>query len=156
MAVAECVAPISRLWRDLSKGRAFPGCDMASGPGGRSYARPGTSYYDLCPTGSTALGSGHYAAQGTAAGVRAYYAGIGSGDNLRPGSSSRDDYQPLPAKVCVSHYLGQRQLTLSHGEGSETTIPISMFERVVVMDAQGSPRVVDVFIDDQLYRRVRW
>lgn len=29
-AVAECEAPIEKLWRELAKGNGFPGCDMGS------------------------------------------------------------------------------------------------------------------------------
>jgi hypothetical protein len=27
---------------------------------------------------------------------------------------------------------------------------------VVILDPQGSPRIIDVFVDNALYRRVRW
>jgi hypothetical protein len=158
MAVSECVPPISQLYRDLARGRAFPTCDMAEGPSGRSYARQDVSYYDPCPEGTTALTQGAYAIQGTSApqggyyqGANRVYSGIGSGDELR---MSGDD-TGLPGKVCVGTKVGDTTTVMGDGD-SQSVIGAGVYDRVVMIDAQGSPRVIDVFIDDQLYRRVRW
>ena len=39
----------------------MPTCAMATGPGGRSYARMGMADYDRCPEGSQALVAGQFA-----------------------------------------------------------------------------------------------
>jgi hypothetical protein len=45
-AVSECMAPIKKLWRDLSKGRAFPSCDEADGAEGKkSFVRQVRTHY---------------------------------------------------------------------------------------------------------------
>src|SRR5690606_14069569 len=63
-AVSECVPPIDRLFRDLRKGRSFPSCDMATGPGGRSYARQVYDPYDPCPAPLKPAPRGSVVAQG--------------------------------------------------------------------------------------------
>lgn|GEM_PF-738566 len=50
-AVSECRPPIERLWDDLHHGRPFPSCEEGS----PAVAKLGLSYYDPCPTGTTAL-----------------------------------------------------------------------------------------------------
>ena len=72
MAVSMCMPPITKLYDDLAHGRAFPSCDMAAGPTGRSYAVQNTSYYDPCPTGTTALDAGLYAVQSGGTSASAY------------------------------------------------------------------------------------
>lgn len=156
-AVSECVPPITQLWKDLAKFKPFPTCDMS----GSSYAQQGTSYYDPCPANTTALSQGVYAIQGSQvpqndwwwAQQQTLYTGIGSGDGLQPGNG--DDYQPLPAKVCVGNKVGQ--VSYSKGSGDDYQwITADVYDKVVILDPQGSPRIIDVFIDNALYRRVRW
>jgi hypothetical protein len=159
MAVKECVRPISRLWKHLAKGRAFPTCTMAKGPHGSSYAQPGHSYYDPCPEGTSALDNGAYAIQGTTlphfygSHTGTLYTGIGNGDGLTLGHG--DDYSPLPGKVCVAKKLGTTMISVG-GADSGSTYSVGMYDKVVVMDPAGSPRIIDVYIDDKLFRRVRW
>lgn len=157
-AVSECVPPINQLWDDLKHRRPFPTCDMASGPNGQSYARQGMSYYDACPTGTTELSPGAYAVQSVpGANNNGYklYTGIGSGDGLSPGSG--DNYTPLPGKVCVGKLFNRTYVqTGKGGEDGYTTVQANMYDRVIMMSPQDSPRIIDIFIDNQLYRRVRW
>jgi hypothetical protein len=158
-AVAECVPPINQLFHDLRKGRAFPTCNMAEGPGGRSYAKQGFSYYDPCPDGTTALSNGTYAIQGASAPTSRYgynrsvYPGIGTGDGLTSGSG--DGYSSLRQKVCVGQLVGQTTVTVDTGEGSQY-VEAGVYDSLRLLDAQGSPRIIDIFIDDKMYRRVRW
>ena len=161
-AESECVPPIHQLWDDLAHFRPFPSCDMATGPNGQSYAKQGMSYYDPCPTGTTALSQDSFAIQGSPppnndgwANQQTLHAGIGSGDGMSPGTG--DNYTPLPGKVCVGSLLGNTTVqTRNGGDNGETTVQANTYDRVVMMSPQGSPRIIDVFIDNQLYRRVRW
>lgn len=161
-AVKECEPPIDRLWYDLARSNDFPSCDMAQGPNGRSYAQLGTSYYDACPSGTTALSNGASAIQGLPAAApnqliyqQSVYVGIGSGDSLAPDNS--EFARPMPAKTCVGSLLGNILVEVgSGGETGYTTVNTNVYDRVVLMDPIGNPRLIDVFVDNQLYRRVRW
>lgn len=161
-AVSECILPINQLWDDLAHFRPFPSCDMAAGANGKSYAKQGMSYYDFCPSDTKELSKGSYAIQGEPPpnksgweNKQTLYTGIGSGDGMTP--SHREDYIPLPEKVCVGKLLGNTYVKIGKGGDDDyTTVRASMYDRVVTMNPQNSPRIIDVFIDEQLYRRVRW
>jgi hypothetical protein len=161
MAVNECVPPISKLWKHLAKGHAFPSCALAQGQNGASYAKQGYSYYDSCPKDTSALAQGAYAIHGSSIPQFNYfqqyagqlYTGIGSGDGMQPGYG--DNYSQLSGKVCVGNKVGATMITQGSGD-SAATYHVEVFDKVVIMDPQGSPRIIDVFIDDKLYRRVRW
>ena len=148
-AVSECVPPINQLFRDLARGRAFPTCDLASAPnnpgGGRSWAQQGISYYDPCPEGTSELPRGQFAVQGYDANT--YYTGIGDGSDVIPSSDSA-----MPGKVCVGNRVGWTSV----GSRFDDYITAGVYDRVVMMDAQGSPNIIDVYVNSQLYRRVRW
>ena len=158
-AVSECRPPIDQLFNDLARGRPFPTCELAQAPsGGRSWAQQGTSYYDPCPAGTTALSSGLNAVQGGPVPPwdgdgSIYYVGIGEGDGLSPGFG--ESYSPMPAKVCVGNLVGATSASSGSGEGLETR-SAGVYDRVGSLDAQGSPNIIDVFVDSSLYRRVRW
>ena len=51
-AVAECVPPIKKLWKQLAKGKGFPYCDMSGGGStpGNSVSNQWASGYN-CPSG---------------------------------------------------------------------------------------------------------
>lgn len=163
MAVQECVPPIRQLYRDLSRGRPFPSCEMAEGPGGKSYARQTASYYDTCPEGTAELGQGAFALQhsrtrsGSGTSTPTYtgviYSGIGSGEGITP--SSTESGSALPAKICVGKKLGSTPTTIGNDDG-QITVEAGVYDSVVTLDAHSSPRAIDVFVDDRLYRRVRW
>lgn len=152
-AVSQCVPPIDQLHRDLARGRPFPTCDMASAPdgtGGRAWAQQGVSYYDPCPPGTTALPSGSLAVEGAGG---ALYTGIGEGDGLMP--SYGESASPMPSKVCVGKHVGDALVVTGSGESYAEGVAAS-YDRVALLDAQGSPNVIDVYINSALYRRVRW
>ena len=166
MAVAPCVPPIERLWRELRRGHAFPSCAMASGPGGHSYARPAYSYYDRCPEGTTELQPGVIAAlsspmsvaaapatrAGTAssyvaASTDVSYTGIGT-----DGGYGQANVDRLPqSKVCVAGYRGSREV----GSG-DNAYTVQLYDTMFVSPPRASPRVIDVFIDDAYWHSVRW
>lgn len=157
-AVSECVPPIEKLFDDLQKGRSFPTCDMS----GNSFAKQGMSYYDPCPDGTTALDQGAYAVQGSTV-PKSYwwgstgqtvYTGIGSGDGLSPGWNG-DSYTGLSTKVCVGNKVGDTYVSMGSGDSYWTT-QAGVYDQVALLDPQGSPRIIDVFIENALYRRFRW
>jgi hypothetical protein len=151
-AVPECVPPITRLWDHLRHGGAFPSCEMATGPNGRSWAQMGWTYYDACPAGTTALAPRTYAVQGSAAQLmrldRVVYTGIGSGDGLQPARSSEG---VVLNKICVGDPIGKTWVIAEHNWAEA-----NIYDRVVSLPPQWSPNVIDVFIDNRLWRRVRW
>lgn len=157
-AVSECHPPINKLYDDLKEGRPFPSCDMASGPDGKSYAKQGFSYFDPCPEGTTALADAKYAIQGATVPRPGFgsrnpaYVGIGTGDGWRPND---DGYHYNSQKVCVGNQVGETRISIGTGE-DQRYYRAGVYETVRLLDKQGSPRIIDVFIDDQLYRRVRW
>jgi hypothetical protein len=174
-AVQECRPPIEQLHRDLAHGRDFPSCDEAK----PAYAEQVQSYYDPCPSGTTVLGSGERASlspAGTApppvvdaqalpglvappmqfsgrdAQAREIYIGAGGFDQA---GLTREE---LPAsQVCVGQKIGITTITrdLGYDNGSER-FEVGLYDRIVLMDRSASPRAIDVHVDGQLYRRVRW
>ena len=144
-AVSQCIPPITRLWEDLAHFRGFPSCEMAAAGGTR--AEIGSSYFDACPTGTTPLSAGAY---GVLPALGDPYAGIGSGDDLRP-----DEFGMLPAKVCVGAWITNARVWI----GPEDTggyQSIGVYDRLVVIDPSPSPRTIDVYINNLLFRRVHW
>lgn len=164
MAVAECRPPIERLWRHLARGHSMPSCTMASGPGGRSYARPGWSPYDRCPEGSQPLPPGELAVLAapmqptTSPAIRRgtlpsydiaapYTVYTGTGDQ-----SARSDLRTnTGAMVCIAAPAGMR--TVGAGDNA---VEVMTYQRIYVGNAVQRPRYIDVFIDDRYWQRVRW
>lgn len=147
-AVAMCVPPITQLWRDLGRipPRPFPTCDEA---------RPATAvqnetWYDPCPEGTTALQDGAYGARQVD--PTSAYLGIGEGDDLRPGS---ENSPVLGSKVCVGRPVGQVSVQIGYGENA-TSVLANVYDGLALLDPAISPRVIDVYLNNALYRRVRW
>lgn len=164
-----CVPPIEKLWDELRKARPkFPTCDMAEGPGGKSWAEQGYGWYDPCPEGTSALQEGANAVQGTPDMIAAWKAapmfkrsqildkvdmstGIGEGTNYGFGYDDRI----RAAKVCVGKLLGNVTKNVSDGWRTQN-VPVGVYDRVVLMNPANSPRLINVFIDSKLARVVRW
>ena len=148
-AVSQCVPPITQLWRDLAHvpPRPFPTCDEAR----PAYAAQITTFYDPCPTGTTALDAGVYALQEGAVETALPAIGIGEGDGLYP----TIDSPTLNAKVCVGRQVGQTSVQIGSGESASSAL-VNVYDRVAILDPGTSPRVIDVYLNNALYRRVRW
>lgn len=164
-AVAACVPPIHRLWRELAKGHAFPSCAEATGPHGRSYAQPVDSYYDPCPDGSTELPSMALAElvapmsipmpstrSGAPSSFRAavpgaLYTGIAGSE----GSASGGDSAERAPRVCVANYVEDR--IDRSGDSGRT---IGRYQTIWIDPATTTSRAIDVYIDDTLWERVRY
>jgi hypothetical protein len=143
----------------------FPTCPMATGPAGSSYASPGTTYYDHCPAGTSELPPGQLAqvygpmsatppatpsgmpSTYAAGSTDVTYAGIGSGEGYGDPTSETAP----PSKVCVAGAHGSK--VVWSGDGPLT---VDLYDTVYVSPAQGSNRVVDIFIDNVWWQTVRW
>ena len=157
-AVKECEPPIHRLWDHLRDGHEFPACDMAKDGKSSAYAKLGFNFFDPCPAGTRPLARGERAVQaGPSGGIRASWkpasvsevlTGIGDG----AGDSFSDrDAKPMPL-VCVGNRIG----TTSASPDGRSWFRVSVYDRVTTLRPQASPRIIDVFINDALFRRVRW
>jgi hypothetical protein len=157
-AVKECEPPIHRLWDHLRDGHEFPTCDMAKDGKHNAHAKLGFNYFDPCPPGTRALARGERAVQATmGGGMRAAWKpatvselmmGIGDGE----GYSFSDRYaKPMPL-VCVGNQVGMTSIS----PDGRSWFRVSVYDRVTTLRPQRSPRIIDVFINDALFRRVRW
>jgi len=144
-----CIPPITQLWRDLARipPRPFPTCDEAR----PAQAVQNETWYDPCPEGTSALEDGTYGAR--QADLSAAFLGIGEGDNLRP--SGGESPTVLGSKVCVGRPVGQTSIQVGYGENA-TSMLANVYDRLALLDPATSPRVIDVFLNNALYRRVRW
>jgi hypothetical protein len=157
-AVKECVPPIERLWDELRHGHPFPSCPS----GGSAYARPTISYYDLCPAGTTELPTGQFGAAATA--KREVYPGIGDGGAVAQWmySATYGSQTAMDSKVCVGRRVGQGVVYLltqerdQRGGQSYQAHAVGYYDRLVLLPPHGSPNVIDVYVDDTRYKRVRW
>lgn len=149
-AVSQCVPPIQQLWRDLARvpPRPFPTCDEAR----PARAVQNTTWYDPCPQGTTALAQG---VMGLLRGVpidTAPSVGIGEGDGLQPNQAEGVTLGP---KVCVGAPVGQFVQTVGSGE-NQTSMLVNVYDQLALLDPATTPRVIDVYLNNALYRRVRW
>ena len=154
-ALSECKPPIERLREQLRHGHPFPSCPS----GGSAYARPTSSYYDLCPSGTVELPEAQFGAAASA--TRVVYYGIGDGGNATQRIDGGMQTQ-MPPKVCVGRRVGQGIVYLPTRGGDERGGPrhqanvVGYYDQLVVLPAHNSPRVIDVYIDNARYKRVRW
>ena len=157
-AVEECKPPIHRLWDHLRRGHEFPKCDMAKSDKGRSFAQQGFNYYDMCPLGTQALTNGERAVEGRklnrvgllpiTAATSAVAVGIGEGD----GHSICDRYSRPQLKTCVGAKVG---VTRQSNDG-RTRYPVTIYDRIVNLRPHSSPNIIDIYINDTFFQRVRW
>lgn len=173
-AVGECVPPITRLWNALRKRNPdpFPTCDMAqnTATGKRSFAELGNNYYDPCPAGTTELQQGTKAVMGNEVprvnyfGIQdtppTYFTGIGSGAGLYPTADV-----PLGLKTCVAGYMGdwtyryqvrEYDQDVGYSWWREDENTVSVYQRIVFVDPANSPNLINVYVDESLYRVVRY
>ncbi len=157
-AVKECEPPIHRLRDHLRDGHEFPTCDMAKDGKSSAYAKLGFNFFDPCPAGTRPLALGERAVQATMGGgtrtswkpasVSDVLTGIGDGE----GYSFSDRYARTMPLVCV----GNQITTTSISPDGRSRFRVSVYDRVTTFRPHGSPRIIDVYINDALFRRVRW
>jgi hypothetical protein len=160
MAVSECVPPITRLYQAIFKPNPdpFPTCTMSNGSDSRSggsYANVAApNYYDACPSGTTALAPGLNAVQG-ARGQYNYSAqmgvGIGDGTGVQPDYSNN---QSLPSKICVGNQVDFYNNSTGSGDNQQS-VTVGVYDRVVFIDPAATPFLINVYINNALYRAVR-
>lgn len=157
-AVKECEPPIHRLWDHLRYGHAFPTCDMAKEGNSSAYAKLGFNFFDPCPPGTRPLARGERAVQVAArGGMRAAWkpasvsevlTGIGDGEGY---AFSGRYAKPMPL-ICVGNRVG----TTSISPDGRSWFRVSVYDRITTLRPQTSSRIIDVFINGALFRRVRW
>ena len=157
-AVEQCKPPIQRLWDHLRHGHEFPTCDMAKSNKGRSFAKQGFNHYDMCPLGTKALANGERAVEGTtpkrvglfprAATTGTVQVGIGNGD----GYSIWNRYDRAQPKSCVGTKVG---VTWQSHDG-RSRYPVTIYDRIISLPPHSSPNIIDLYINDAFYQRVRW
>lgn len=158
-AVEECKPPIHRLWDHLRDGHKFPTCEMAKSDKGRSYAKQGFDFFDPCPPGTRALARDEvairektinpvgFANRDSASGST--FVGIGDGQGYSPWSRYENRSR---MKTCVGNKVG---VTWRSNDG-RTRYPVTIYDRIETLKPYPSPNIIDVFINDSFYRRVRW
>lgn len=158
-AESECVPPINRLYRDLRKGRSFPSCEMAKGPGGQSYARQVYDHYDPCPAPLKPAPRGSVVAQGTSnpdAQPRGFHNRgqmfqLAAPPQVSEPGNNHMGFSRAGPRACVGEPVGHYQVRTNNDDYYTVTV----YSHIQWQQAQ-SPRAIDVFIDDEWYRRVRW
>jgi len=158
-----CRPPIDRLWSALARGHPFPTCTLSNGQDSRAagaYAVQGWNYYDPCPAGTAPLAAGLYARPTSRImpvgwNTPTVLGGIGDGSTVNPGWYRANVLPPL---VCVGRLLGTEVVAIRTGDQINPTrnIPVGRYDRVVTQSRAASPNFIDVYIDNQLARRVRW
>ncbi len=158
-AVEECKPPIQRLWDHLRDGHEFPTCDMAKSDKGRSYAKQGFNFFDPCPPGTRALARDEIAIQRAKINPVSFsnrdsasgpiFVGIGDGQGYLPWN--RYDHRAR-MKTCVGNKIG---VTWRSNDG-RTRYPVTIYDGIKTLEPHSSPNIIDVFINDTFYQRVRW
>jgi hypothetical protein len=143
MAVADCVSPIKKLYRDLLRGRAFPTCDLIGGQAG-TYATPATSAYEPCPAGTQPAMQGEVVAEGVLSADDGGTLMVGAADTSQPrqcdgDGACNDNSGP---RACVGNFLGTGDTAALYG--------------TVVWQQPSGGRAIDVFLDNAFTRRVQW
>lgn len=165
----ECKPPIERFLMEQAKKppEKKPTCEE----GKPAVMKFGMRAFDACPEGTSTLGQGIPAIQLTSevykslmlTDPRSYPMGVYPALALPPdvviqtgiGDGSALGFLGAQGmKTCVAKPLGVLSASLNGPEASPTTL--SVFERIVTMAPALSPRVVDIFINDQLYRSTRY
>ncbi len=148
---AECVPPINQLFHDLARGRAFPTCGLADGHDGSSYAKQVNDPYDPCPAGTLPANATSYIVQGSIAPKQSRwqsaYTITGTPTVSQPDNT---DERGIGSRACVSNPIGQYL-----GGYDDNRYPVYVYQTVIWQPPQ-NPRAIDVYIDNQLYKRVRW
>jgi hypothetical protein len=73
---------------------------------------------------------------------------IGTGD----GYSYNDRGRGLPPKICVGRKVGATSVNYD----ARSSYQVTLYDRIVTLSPQRSPRIIDIYINDAFYQRVRW
>lgn len=137
--VAKCVDPINRLYNDLAHGRPFPRCEEAEETGNR--AVPVNDPFDPCPAPLQPADVNEFVVQGQPASNSAYgYSLIGA---AQQGATS-------VLRACVGKPVGRFQMG-----GMDDGTTVTVYDQVVWQKA-GSPRAIDIYMNNAWYQRVHW
>jgi hypothetical protein len=147
---AECVPPITRLFRDLARGRAFPTCDLADGSDGKNYAKQVYDPYDPCPAGTQPAQANQYVVQGKAAKKNVWRNTFSIQGTPKVSQPALFEGFSLGARACVANAVGQYAINNNDNYSS-----VFVYE-TVFWQAPQNPRAIDVYMDNQFYQRVRW
>ena len=74
--------------------------------------------------------------------------GIGNGE----GYPIWNRYNGPQVKTCVGTKVG---VTWQSNDG-RTRYPVTIYDRIVNLSPHSSPNIIDVFINEAFYQRVRW
>ena len=112
----------------------------------------------MCPLGTKALANGERAVNGTTLkhvglfpriiAVGTVQVGIGNGD----GYSIGNRYAGPQTKTCIGAKVG---VTWQSNDG-RSRYPVMIYDRIVSLPPHSSPNIIDVYINDAFYQRVRW
>jgi hypothetical protein len=169
MAEQQCQPPIQQLLREQAKTppEPWPTCEE----GAPATMQPQVRFYDKCPANTSELGDGVVALQLTSAQYKAMKQNstgrqlftsqtttlneIQSAMRTGIGEGNSETYATRVAKTCVSKPLGSLDVAEGQGENAVVkTYPV--YEGVSFVDAPTSPRVVDVYIDNKLFKSTRY
>lgn len=153
-AVSQCVPPIQQLWDDLAHFRGFPTCDMSDGNDGSAHATPVVNAYDPCPTGTSEAPAGAYIVQGTGSSGSFTLAGdpaVNLPGNQCDGGCG-GNYGNQGPLACVGNPAGTYH---AGGYGDDGGYDVAVYNKVVWQQPK-SPRAIDVYVNNTLYKRVHW
>jgi hypothetical protein len=152
--IAECVAPINQLFRDLEKGHVFPSCDLADGNNGNNYAKLTSDPYDRCPDGTQPAEQNSWIAKGAKTNNPSFsmqsYNVLAQPKQSQP--MSMESTVIGAARACVGGYLGSYTAQQS---GDESPYDVNVYQNVTWQSYQ-SPRAIDVYINNSFFQRIHW
>jgi hypothetical protein len=157
---AECVPPISKLWKELTKipPSPFPDCGMEDGNDGTSYAKQIVDAYDPCPPGMSTVPVGSIIVEGKKKVGQApweaqqpYGYDVSSPEaTSQPNTDNAYDKGPL---ACVGTMTGAYQVTNTLDDSQNYTVTV--YDKIIWQQSQ-SPNAIDVYIDGTLNNRIHW
>jgi hypothetical protein len=161
-AVSQCEPPIKKLYSVLSQKPPgdFPKCDMAKNKqSGNSWAEQSNNWFNECPAGTKQIERNELAIQGdanTLSGMQPIDLGKAvSGLDETTSSSEMPVGSNTTLKVCGNTLLGTVKVTSRQDDAVYST-DVNVYKQIVFIDRAKSPRLINVYINDQLYRQVRW
>lgn len=141
-AVAECVAPINKLYRVLEQGGSFPSCDM--GPSSGASMQRVSNRYALCPEGREEASGWVAAADAPSA---EWFSGVEKRDML-------PKYHP---QACVdelvgSYYVPERCVGGDAGDCTPAR-RVNVYNTIEVLQPKQTSRAFDFYRDGVLHSR---